>query len=70
MSRDAVKYVLAVSSAAVVSAGAFLFVSAKPAGANILCSMSTCEGGGTCVHLGGQNCASQNGSCASTKCPP
>jgi len=68
--RNTVKYVLAISSAAVLTAGAFL-LSAKPAGANTICTNSVCEGSGFCIGpLGGNTCFSNEAGCASTKCPP
>ena len=66
--RNTVKYVLAISSAAVLTAGTFLLVSAKPAGAKTLCSQSTCELVGHCIMQPGQNCAQNSSGCASVQC--
>jgi hypothetical protein len=67
--RNTVKYVLAISSAAVVTAGALLLGSVRPAGAKTICSNSSCQSSGMCMGpAAGQNCDMGTAGCASTQC--
>jgi hypothetical protein len=68
--RNTMKYVLAISSAAVLTAGTLLVVSPKSAGAAVSCSNTTCDTQTSrCVRQGGEHCAElETGGCASSAC--